>query len=168
MKPKLLSDVLRQASPRKFPSNRYGVLREPSPADSVRSTLSFSSRSESVKRKNPGDNVPQLSNVSYSTVVTGNSVQANNQVIDVEEVNVGIAKVKSICEKVTTEIGNSDIDPAMVPILTLLNEAITGICDNQAKIVSNFHAQPQVNSDVTITGMEKRLRSDTQSSNASE
>jgi hypothetical protein len=101
-------------------------------------------------------------------VVTGNSVQANNQVIDVEEVNVGIAKVKSICEKVTTEIGNSDIDPAMVPILTLLNEAITGICDNQAKIVSNFHAQPQVNSDVTITGMEKRLRSDTQSSNASE
>jgi hypothetical protein len=109
--------------------------------------------------------VPQLGNVSYSTVVTGNSLQANTQVIDVEEMNVDIAKVKSICEKVTTEIGNSDIDPAVAPILTLLNDAITGICNNQAKIVSSIHAQPQVNNDVTVTGTEKRLRCDTQSSN---
>jgi hypothetical protein len=169
MKPKLLSDVLRQASPRKFPSNRYNVLREPSPADSVRSTLSFRSRSESVKRKNPGDFAPQQSvNMSYATATTDISSQCGNQDLDIDDVNVRIAKVKLICEKVTTKIGTGKIDPALVPILTLLNDAVSGVCENQAKIVHNLcgnTVHSHVNPEITITGTEKRPRNDGNGSN---
>jgi hypothetical protein len=135
MKPKLLYDVLRQTSPRKNFShtNRYNVLRGASPADSVRSNASIRSRSQSIKRKNPGED---NNGVSYATVTSGTVPSGSDTTIDVEEVTENIVKVKSICEKVSTELGNTNIDPGLIPVFSLINEAILGLCTTQEKIVN--------------------------------
>jgi hypothetical protein len=138
MKPKLLNDVLRQNSPRKFIGNRYAVLCDVSPADSLRSNASFRPRSQSVKRKNDSDFCAQPS---YASITTGINHTQHQIQLPVEDINVNIAKVKSICDKVTKEIGSSSLDPAAVTILSMLNEAITGICDNQHMIVEAHKAK---------------------------
>jgi hypothetical protein len=89
--------------------------------------------------------------------MVSNSDTLTNQV-DVEEVNVGIAKVKSICEKVTIEIAADNIDPVYVPIFKLLNEAITGLCDNQVKIVNNLQGNTAKSSVNTVIISDKRPR----------
>jgi hypothetical protein len=109
MKPKLLYKAMRQTSPRKIygnkllPTNRYRVLpRDHSPADSVRSSIS--NRSVPVKRKAMSDGNPFLEQVSYaeataSSVIINEPGPDNNKVM-MEE----IVKVKSITEKVSSEL----------------------------------------------------------------
>jgi hypothetical protein len=148
MKPKFLFDVLRQTSPRKFNGNRYNVLRDASPADSIRSSASFRPRSQSVKRKNSGDFSGQMS---YSEIASGNTVSAQEKVSKIEEINVGIATVQSVCDKVTTDIGSGTFDPAVVTLLTLLNDAIVGINNNQKKLLE-LHSEKNTTACVPIPG----------------
>jgi hypothetical protein len=89
--------------------------------------------------------------------MVSNSDSLPNQ-MDVDEVNVGIAKVKSICEKVTVEIAADNIDPVYVPIFKLLNEAITGLCDNQVKIVNNLQGNTAKSTVNTVIISDKRPR----------
>jgi hypothetical protein len=139
MKPKLLYDVIRQTSPRKlFPNvNRYSLLpRDASPADSVRSNLSNRSRSQSIKRKNPESE--QSSQVTYAQMATGSGSGSDQAPIadnQVEVLTENIVKVKSICDKVSSELSNVQIDPALISVFSLINEAIGGLCDNQLTIV---------------------------------
>jgi hypothetical protein len=77
--------------------------------------------------------------MSYSEITSGNTVSAQEKVSKIEEINVGIATVQSVCDKVTTDIGSGSVDPALVAVLTLLNDAIVGIKNNQKKLF-----QPQV------------------------
>jgi hypothetical protein len=151
MKPKLLYDVLRQSSPRKIIGNRYAVLRDSSPADSVRSDASFRPRSQSVKRNLTGDIVNQ---VSYSDVVLSQS----RSDLPIEEMNTNIAKVKSICETVTTEIGASSLDPAAITILSLLNNAISSLCENQQKLINSKQVTQPPPAMVDTAGSQKRPR----------
>jgi hypothetical protein len=141
MKPKLVHEVLRQTSPRKLygstlvPPNRYNVLsRDSSPADSVRSSLSQRSRSVSIKRKN-SNTESGSDGTSYADIMKGTdtSPPAITQE-DIDCVTENIVKVKSLCDKVGTEISNANIDPNLVAIFSTLNEAMIGICDNQLKI----------------------------------
>jgi hypothetical protein len=82
MKPKLLNDVLRQVSPRKynnhtmFPPNRYTALsRDSSPANSVRSNLSL--KSLPIKRKILSDGNSN-SQVTYAEIANVNSGTGTN------------------------------------------------------------------------------------------
>jgi hypothetical protein len=178
MKPKLLYDVIRQASPRKMfnNTNRYTVLRDSSPADSVKSNNSFRSRSQSIKRKNTGDDIPsQVPNVSYAAVASGPVI--SNTVSDlscdeVGEITEGIVKVTSICEKVSTELSTCQVDPALVSVFSLLNEAILTLGENQKKIVSGrsnqVHQQVPaviIDTESSNAGTQKRARKDFDDSN---
>jgi hypothetical protein len=136
MKPKLISEVLRQVSPRKYPNNRFAPLsRDSSPADSVRSDFSQRSRAQSIKRKfeNSGDSR------FYASAAFGNSSQP-----EVDHLDKNIARVKSICEKVTTDVKNSDLSPGLIAIFCSLSEAMSGICENQAKLASRSNWKPVI------------------------
>jgi hypothetical protein len=170
MKPKLLYDVIRQASPRKFVpnQNRYNLLRDASPADSVRSDQSFRSRSQSIKRKSPEDSAPEV--MTYAAVTSPDiQVQPPDCDSKVEEVTENIVKVKSICEKVSAEVSNANVDPALISIFGLLNEAILGICDNQQQIVSmkqgKTYSQPPPSQSDSSSGSQKRAKQDRYESN---
>jgi hypothetical protein len=139
MKPKLLSDVLRQSSPRKFlQGNPYAVLRDVSPACSVRSTAS-TARSIPVKRKNfDNENFLQPRvQYSYADITQGHSF--GQEVIIPEAVSEEIAKVKSICDKVVKDISMDGLDPKLVTIFSAINEAVYGVCKTQKMIVEHIY-----------------------------
>jgi hypothetical protein len=106
MKPKLLSDVLRQISPRKMygnaaiPPNRFSILpRDASPADSVRSDISSRSRSQSIKRKNEDSHTVPVPVTSYANVTSGND-SGNPSVNQAHgQLDEDIATVRSLCDK---------------------------------------------------------------------
>jgi hypothetical protein len=165
MKPKLIYDVLRQTSPRKLygksiiPPNRFNVLsRDASPADSLRS--SFSSVSVPVKRKNNSDEHSGNA-ISYADVTLGNSHQVSMAPsIDKEALTTEIVKVKSLCEKFSDEVGKSNVDPALIPILSILNEAMTGICNVQMKIVEAEQVPVTISHSSQPAAPAKKPRSD--------
>jgi hypothetical protein len=145
MKPKLVYEVLRQTSPRKMvgkkslPPNRYNLLaRDYSPAESVRSNLSTCSRSISVKRKNSSDGPSSQLNSqdsdSYASICgAGVSSQSQSPTNDQETeiVNEEIAKVSSICDKVSSEISKQEVDPALISIFSGILDAMAGIVKTQ-------------------------------------
>jgi hypothetical protein len=144
MRPKLVYDVLRQSSPRKMagknslPPNRYNLLtRDSSPADSVRSNLSVRSRSISVKRKNSSDGSgsQHLSQApeSYASIC-GTSSQSPADDQETELVNEEIAKVSSICDKVSGEISKQEVDPALISIFSGILDAMAGIVKTQTML----------------------------------
>jgi hypothetical protein len=175
MKPKLLYDVIRQTSPRKLLNahiNRYSLLpRDASPADSVRSTNSIRSRSVSIKRKN--SNSDNTDSLSYAVAAAGSGPGSGsdsvsptvNSVQEQEILTENIVKVKSICDKVGSELSNSQVDPSLVSVFSLINEAIVGLCDNQLKIVEKKFSTtgntsvPEPQSWSTAVS-QKRLRQD--------
>jgi hypothetical protein len=112
----------------------------------VRSTLSQRSRSQSIKRKNSGDGNDQQ--VSYANIAAGSGNECSIEISDTEEEQVteGIIKVKSLCDKVSSEVSKADIDPNLVAIFSTINEAIGGLCDNQLKITEKLTAQGKQNS----------------------
>jgi hypothetical protein len=130
MKPKLLGDVLRQTSPRKFYGNKFAVLRDASPAESVRSNFSGRSRSFSVKRKNPQEE-PSGSQASYANVASGTVIDIPVPDPDEEKIDAGIAKVRSLCDKANADLQDESLPPLVVTIFATLSEAVLGICDNQ-------------------------------------
>jgi hypothetical protein len=165
MKPKLLSDVLRQNSPRKFlnKGNYYSVLRDVSPADSTRSTFSSSSRSLPVKRKigNEGNEiVTGQGNMQYAAVAAANIVPApaGIQVTVSEDLTEEIVKVKSLCEKVGRDLCVDGLDPKLVTIFASLNEAIFGICNVQQGILNSAK---QGNQQAYIQVAHKKPRQET-------
>jgi hypothetical protein len=106
--------ALRQLSPRKtigtsfFTPNQYNILREPSPDNSVNSDLDFRSRAGSVKKK-----ISEFKAILYATVTTGSVdagvgatlvITVTDPEPDVEQVNLGVVKVKSLMDKVDTEL----------------------------------------------------------------
>jgi hypothetical protein len=161
MKPKLLSDVLRQSSPRKFlKGNPYAVLRDVSPAGSTRSSAS-TARSIPVKRKHfAGDSGPLL-NVpnSYAAIASG------THVLFPEEVTEEIVKVKSICEKVVKDLSMDGLDPKLVTIFSSINEAVYGVCKNQQRIVDhvnkvNSNNKPSAANPPQLQGNKKSRQDD--------
>jgi hypothetical protein len=158
MKPKLLSEVLRQNSPRKFAANRYNVLRDASPADSIRSDFSQRSRSMSIKRKNDSDLETQPS---YSEMVSGSQNCVSEPVSQVANLDVAIATVSSLSDKLTSEISNPAIDPVLIPVLNTISEAIRGICNVQAMLHSRSVWKPvTIPSQVNSAGNAKKPRQD--------
>jgi hypothetical protein len=158
-KPFSASDVLRTASPRKYLANRFNVLREPSPAPDPDNR----SRSGSVsqKRKNSDDgNVP-----SYSAVLSsGLAAPAPTVVILSEEKVVELTMVKSICEKVSSDIAGSDADPRVLTILGSINDAVLKLCNvvstpsaNQS-VIPTQTAPPSSSGMVSLGAISKRPR----------
>jgi hypothetical protein len=162
MKPKFLSDVLRQTSPRKFPSNRYNILRDASPADSLRSDASFRPRSQSVKRKNSGDFSSQPS---YANVVNSAQPDSEQEINKIEEVSTGICTVRSLCEKASKDLKASSVDPVVSSVFSALNEAILGLSNNQ-KILLDIYSSKNPDTTSRNTGnlgefvTQKRPRQD--------
>jgi hypothetical protein len=172
MKPKLLSDVLRRSSPRKMYSNinRYHVLaRDASPADSIRSEASFRSRSQSIKRKTVADPDPEPDTdretaISYADVTGANT--GNNIFPAAGQLEEDIVKVRSIVERATEVISNTEVDPNLIPIFSLITEAMLGICDNQAKLASKSTWKPVVHVPVQqVNNVAKKPRGDNQDIN---
>jgi hypothetical protein len=123
-----VSDVLRQQTPRKnFGANRYAVLaREQSPAPDIGRP-----RANSVKRKLP-------EGPSFAEVAQAKKTCPETNDDTVTELETEIATVNSICDKVTTDIGKSDADPAVITLFSSILEAVRGIGRIQAKIVSGM------------------------------
>jgi hypothetical protein len=163
MKPKLLSHVLRQSSPRKMsgnkavPPNRYNVLsRDSSPADSIRSDNSYRPRSQSLKRK-PESDASSISGISFANIVTGPQLL----VPETAKIDEGITKVRSICSNLSEVIGKSEIDPVLIPIFGLINEAMLGICDNQYNIVHGGCWKPAINTgNAQVSQTTKKARAE--------
>jgi hypothetical protein len=117
----------------------------------------------SAKRKN-SDCSQDCEPVSYAGAaaagIENNSdvqfIQVSDSMMD--DVSVDIAKAKSICDNVTLENAKANVDPALVPIFTGLNEALILICDNQRKIVDS--RKNQVNTVITTQDqVHKRFKS---------
>jgi hypothetical protein len=155
MRPKLLSEILRQNSPRRMygktllSANRYSVLntqRDSSPADSVRSEISQRSRvnSQSVKRKGSHSDGTGTCNesLSYANITGANSL--SSQQLLPGQFDEELAKVRSLCDKVGEAVQNPDLDPALVPVFSAIYAAILGMSDLQVKIVEQKAWKPVV------------------------
>jgi hypothetical protein len=102
-------------SPRKLvAANLYPPLRH----NSVRKASPYCQRAGSVKRKPDDGN-------SYAAVVTARILPAaaSKNPERIEQLNVGIAKVTSLCDKIETAINSVENDPVKM-ILIDINAAI--------------------------------------------
>ena len=110
------SEALKVISPRKFLgnsvmlSNRFSQLRSDSPAALSRQ------RSPSTKRK-----VSQEG--SYATV-TAKNLETSSDITRISTTGIDLAKVSSLCDKLTNGLGEATFDPTLQVILTDLTEAI--------------------------------------------
>jgi hypothetical protein len=122
-------EALRYASPRKMqahPSgNMYNLLREPSPVPSVDGRSRSGSASQKRKNSDDGAGPSYASVTSNSSITTTVSCNSENSM---EDKAVEIAKIRSICDKVTLDISEADANPVVLSILTSLNEAIMKMC----------------------------------------
>jgi hypothetical protein len=130
-----VSDMLRQQTPQKsYATNRYAVLaREQSPAPDVARPIA-----NSVKRKIPDG--PSFADI---TAAKKNCPEPADDEL-VTELETEIAVVNSVCDKVTTDIGKSDADPAIITLFSSILEAVRGIGRVQAKIVRNMAKKPKM------------------------
>jgi len=131
MKPILASEVLRQTSTRQlFTSNlgrnRFHLLRDQS-LESGRSLSSVRNRSVSTKRKSMDSK-----DLSYAQVAAGNSDAFREKVSAVE---TGIARVRSISDKLTVTLSSKEIDGIFFSVLTDIHGAICDLSANQSTIL---------------------------------
>jgi hypothetical protein len=82
----------------------------------------------------------------------------------VTELETEIAVVNSVCDKVTTDIGKSDADPAIITLFSSILEAVRGIGRVQAKIVRNMAKKNQ--DDFTLVGSVQRKQAATAATTA--
>ena len=146
MKPISASDILRQNSPRKtirssfFNTNRFGHLRDSSPADSISSVSTHRGRSVSNKRKS-NDELP----VSYSSVLSSKPFSLGNEInpgIDLDNLNTNISKVKSLCDKIAEDVSVSVWDNGLISVFSDICEALRFISKNQEDIAISLSRQP--------------------------
>jgi hypothetical protein len=130
-KPLLVSDVLRFVSPRKAPGPSFLT---PGRADGYRENLgSYRAqdqrpRTNSFKRKQPEGE-------SYAAKAAGNVAVSQDQGIKKEELLVKITMVKSICDKISTDICNESMDAKSVSVFSDICSALRSICEVQEVIV---------------------------------
>ena len=166
-KPILASEALRATSPRQIiqqggsipTSNRFFALRDHSPAPD---SPAFRTRSASFKRKNPEDSSQQFS---YSDAARVGQTECSLQVstADDSEIDLSIAKVNSICDKVTTDISESITDPSILELLSQLVEAIRLNTAAIEKVRATRHptfsqARPQAAQFTTLGAVSKKMR----------
>jgi hypothetical protein len=90
------------------------------------------------------------------------------QMANVENLNLNIAKVNSIMDKVKADTADSSCDPALITSINAICEAVKLLSDNQAEIISNMannsgNNQPEnwnpaaknANSYAVVTGAKK-------------
>jgi hypothetical protein len=100
----------------------------------------------SVKRKNPPG-----SQSSYANAVSGAKTDIPVPDPDEEKIDAGIAKVKSLCEKVNVDLQNKSLPPLVVTIFATLSEAVLGIWKNQQHLKDK-----KFGSFVPVTGNNKK------------
>jgi hypothetical protein len=122
----------------------------------MRSISSNRSRSVSTKRKNSDDGVQLQSTVSYANVAAGAEQHITIDDTEIDNLTEDITKVKSLCDNVTTEVRKASIDPALVPIFTAINEVLSGICENQQKIVSKCRGKSGADT-ITTYGHDEQV-----------
>ena len=159
------SSALKQLSPRRnlgnsfFSNNRYNYLKE-TDAPSSPTGNRDRSRSQSVKRKNPEGN-------SYASIASNGlscpqpAFFPSDNLLEAAE--VGVAKVKSICDKVISDLSATTVDPVIITALSDICEAIrlnTQIQDDILKYRSSASLQHTSNM-VTLGAIPKKPRSDT-------
>ena len=159
------SSALKQLSPRRnlgnsfFSNNRYNYLKE-TDAPSSPTGNRDRSRSQSVKRKNPEGN-------SYASIASNGLSRPQPAFFPsdnlLEAAEVGVAKVKSICDKVISDLSATTVDPVIITALSDICEAIrlnTQIQDDILKYRSSASLQHTSNM-VTLGAIPKKPRSDT-------
>ena len=158
LKPKQPSMLLKQESPRTFgkssffSSGRYAYLSDEPPSSQGNAGYARQ-RSVSAKRK-LGDQL------SYAAAAGGIvRPEENNAILD--SLNTNVAKVGSLCDKISTEIEATDASPEIMSILTDLCEAVKLINSNQNSLVSLKSV-----SKVSLSAPPKRIRQAATSSSA--
>jgi hypothetical protein len=160
-RPILASDILRQTSPRKMIGNNpnpFHVLREKSPApdqasshDSAPAPLptqkaihNIRSRSASIKRKNSAEHdfSESSSQISIPAIQLLPAPDGQNAKEQAEKLNVNLAKVNSIIEKVKSEVVEKSCDPVVISGFSSICEAIQLLSENQASIVELQSTSP--------------------------
>ena len=127
LKPIQPSALLRQLSPRSFSKssssffagNRFSHLRDDSPGRPANGRQ-VRDRSASLKRK-------LVAEFSYADAVGKSALPPEGPVLgtdDINAVSANVAKVSSLCDKLTSGIGEATFDPTLQVILTDLTEAI--------------------------------------------
>jgi hypothetical protein len=89
---------------------------------------------------------------------------------DEEKIDSGIAKVKSLCEKVNVDLQDESLPPLVVTILATLSEAVLGVCENQVLLknrkfgtvipASGYITKSNISSGNTQGNANKKSRSD--------
>jgi hypothetical protein len=162
-KPLLVSDVLRFVSPRKAPSPSFLTAGR---SDGYRENLgSFRAqdqrpRTNSFKRKQPeGD--------SYAAKAAGNVTVSQDLGNKKEELLVKITMVKSVCDKISTDICDESMDAKSVAVFSDICSALRSICEVQEVIVrgpgEGTGAPPPQGSQsnmVVLGTLNKRVRTD--------
>ena len=130
-KPKSASDVLRKLSPRKAigktfqTRNMFAALRDASPAGSDSSGSHLRERSVSQKRKN--------TELSYASQAKKHLFRDDSDCMEISNPDITVSapdtagdlvKVKSLLDKVTTALQDSEVSPSIIVILSDLVEAI--------------------------------------------
>jgi hypothetical protein len=119
----------------------------------------------SIKRKNDSDHDQQVK-ISYASTVSGDSLAQAEHVSQDSILEEEIVKVRSLCDKFTTEVANPNIDPALIPILSTMAEAFNGICAVQSKLAARSIWKPVINThQVTNAVPAKKPRNDPSQSN---
>jgi len=134
MKPPLASVVLQQVSPRKVIRNttngsRFMPLRDTS-VDSVSSQSTSRHRSVSVKKKL---DYQQSQSLSYAFVASKGTLASVNQE-SFESLDTGIARVKSLSDKISTALSGNQIAGLLFRVLSDINSAICDLSNNQTLI----------------------------------
>ena len=165
------SDILRKNAPREtvgrsFPhANRYEHIREPSPANSVRSRIGSVS---SQKRKED-----ELDDFLESTMPTKKGKISEEDALSIACMESNISKVSALCNKITMDIQEADLisDPAK-SILSDIVDALKSVTAVQCELTSRL-SRPAANDDVvyvsktnegkklsysTVTQSEKSLK----------
>jgi hypothetical protein len=139
-RPLLASAYLKQLSPRKMYGSSFLSVstykntqqRDSSPALSNNSEYEARSRSNSVKRKH-------YDGPSYASILTNTVSSApptpviSNEVV--EKVTTEVTKVKSLCEKVSSELGKIEIQPEIACLINDLCEAVSLVNSTQGLLV---------------------------------
>jgi len=140
------SDILRKNAPRETVgrtfthANRYEHIREPSPANSVRSRIGSVS---SQKRKED-----ELDDILESSMPPKKGKISEEDAISIACMESNISKVSALCNKITMDIQEADLisDPAK-SILSDIVDALKSITAVQGELTSRL-SKPAANDDV--------------------
>jgi hypothetical protein len=140
------SDILRKNAPRETVgrsfahANRYEHIREPSPANSVRSRIGSVS---SQKRKED-----ELDDILESSMPPKKGKISEEDAVSIACMESNISKVSALCNKITMDIQEADLisDPAK-SILSDIVDALKSITAVQGELTSRL-SRPVANDDV--------------------